>query len=195
VRDAVSARVRLKGVETLHKGWSTLKRATFDWLRGDGRWQKLKRETYDRGDGVAVLLRDRARGTILLTRQFRYPTYVNGHHGMMIEVCAGKLDGHDPVAGIRQEIEEETGYAVSALSEVMQVFPSPGSVTERLHLFIGDYDSSSRVSAGGGAEGEGEDIELIETSLDEALAMVAKGEILDAKTIILLQHARLDGLA
>jgi nudix-type nucleoside diphosphatase (YffH/AdpP family) len=195
VRDAVSARVRLKGVETLHEGWSRLKRATFDWLRGDGRWQELKRETYDRGDGVAVLLRDRTRGTILLTRQFRYPTYVNGHHGMMIEVCAGKLDGADPVTGIRHEIEEETGYAVTALTEVLQIFPSPGSVTERLHLFVGDYDASRRVAAGGGDESEGEDIELIEVTLDEALAMVAMGEILDAKTIILLQHAKLSGLA
>ncbi|MBX3500100.1 MAG: NUDIX domain-containing protein [Alphaproteobacteria bacterium] len=195
MRDRVAARLRLKGVETLHEGWSKLRRATFDWLRRDGRWQELRRETYDRGDGVAVLLRDRARGTILLTRQFRYPTWVNGHHGMMIEVCAGRLDGADPVAGIGREIEEETGYAVSALCEVMQVFPSPGSVTERLHLFVGDYDASRRVSAGGGAESEGEDIELIETTLEEALAMVARGEILDAKTIILLQHARLNGLA
>jgi nudix-type nucleoside diphosphatase (YffH/AdpP family) len=195
VKDAVGARLRLKGVETLHEGWSKLRRATFDWLRRDGRWQELRRETYDRGDGVAVLLRDRARGTILLTRQFRYPTFVNGHHGMMIEVCAGKLDGADPVAGIRHEIEEETGYAVTALSEVLQIFPSPGSVTERLHLFVGDYHAAGRVSAGGGAESEGEDIELIETTLDEALAMVARGEILDAKTIILLQHARLNGLA
>lgn len=195
MRDVVTARLRLKGVETLHEGWSKLKRATFDWLRRDGRWQELTRETYDRGDGAAVLLRDRARGKILLTRQFRYPTYVNDHHGMMIEVCAGKLDGADPVTGIRHEIEEETGYAVAALAEVLQIFSSPGSVTERLHLFVGDYDASTRVSAGGGDESEGEDIELIETTLDEALAMVARGEILDAKTIILLQHAKLGGLA
>lgn len=195
MRDAVSARVRLKGVETLHQGWSRLKRATFDWLRRDGRWQELKRETYDRGDGVAVLLRDRSRGTIMLTRQFRYPTYVNHHHGMMIEVCAGKLDGADPVAGIRHEIEEETGYAVTGLVEVLQIFPSPGSVTERLHLFVGDFEASKRVAAGGGDESEGEDIELVETTLDEALAMVSTGEILDAKTIILLQYAKLNGLA
>jgi nudix-type nucleoside diphosphatase (YffH/AdpP family) len=195
VKDAVSARLRLKGVETLHEGWSKLKRATFDWLRGDGRWQELQRETYDRGDGVAVLLRNRVRGTILLTRQFRYPTFVNGHHGMMIEVCAGKLDGNDPVTGIRHEIEEETGYAVTALTEVLQIFPSPGSVTERLHLFVGDYDASKRVSAGGGDESEGEDIEILEITLEEALAMVARGEILDAKTIILLQYAKLNGLA
>jgi nudix-type nucleoside diphosphatase (YffH/AdpP family) len=187
-------RIRIKKVEVLSAGWSTLKKTTYDFRRRDGSWQTQSRETYDRGDGCAVLLYNRERRTVLLIRQFRFPAYVNGHPEPMIEVCAGLLDTADPESCIRKETAEETGYRIDRPVKVLESFMSPGSVTERLHLFVAEYDPSSRVTAGGGVESEEEDIETLELGFGQALAMVASGEILDAKTIMLLQWATLNRL-
>jgi ADP-ribose pyrophosphatase len=172
-----------------------LKKTTFDYCRRDGRWQTLTRETYDRGNGATALLYNRARRTVLLTRQFRFPAYVNGHDGFLIEAAAGLLDKASPEQRIRAELEEETGRRIGHLDKVFDVFMSPGSVTERLHFFVGEYDARSQVGEGGGLEAEGEDIEVLELDADEALAMVARGEIMDGKTIMLLQYLHLNLLA
>ena len=186
--------LRILKVEVLSDDWATLKKTTLDYLRRDGTWSTQIRQTYDRGDGAAVLPYDPARGTVLLVRQFRYPAYVHGHREMLIEVCAGLLDADDPETCARKEAEEELGYRLGKLSLVFDAFMSPGSVTERLSLYVGPYSADDRISEGGGHAGEGEDIEVIEVGLDDALAMVARGEIIDAKTIMLLQHAMLAGL-
>jgi len=186
--------IRVLKVEVLSDDWAVLKKTTFDYLRRDGTWSTEIRQTYDRGDGAAVLPYDPARGTVLLVRQFRYPAYVHGHHEPLIEVCAGLLDADDPETCARKEAEEELGYRLGKLTLVFDAFMSPGSVTERLSLYVGRYSADDRVSTGGGHASEGEDIEVLELGLDEALAMVARGEILDAKTIMLLQHAKLAGL-
>jgi len=184
-------RIRIKAVETLSDDWYVLKKTTFDYRRQDGSWQTLSRETYDRGNGAAILLYDPSRGRVLLTRQFRFPAYVNGHPEPLIEACAGLLDDRDPETAIRQEAEEETGTRVAAPRRVFEAFMSPGSVTERLVFFVAEYDPEDRIGAGGGLEAEGEDIEILELGFDEAMAMVARGEIADGKTIMLLQHAAL----
>ena len=168
-----------------------LKKTTFDYRRRDGSWQTLTRETYDRGNGAVALLYNRVRRTVLLTRQFRFPAYVNGHDGFLIEAAAGLLDKASPEQRIRAELEEETGRRVAQLEQVFDVFMSPGSVTERLHFFIGEYDAASQVGEGGGIEAEGEDIEVLELDADAALAMVQRGEIMDGKTIMLLQYLHL----
>ena len=186
--------LRILKVEVLSDDWATLKKTTLEYLRRDGTWSTQIRQTYDRGDGAAVLPYDPARGTVLLVRQFRYPAYVHGHREMLIEVCAGLLDADDPETCARKEAEEELGYRLGKLSLVFDAFMSPGSVTERLSLYVGPYSADDRISEGGGHAGEGEDIEVIEVGLDDALAMVARGEIIDAKTIMLLQHAKLAGL-
>ncbi|MGY1742244.1 MULTISPECIES: NUDIX domain-containing protein [unclassified Blastococcus] len=186
--------VLIRDVELLASGWHVLRRTTFDQRRRDGRWTTEQRETYDRGNGATLLLYDTARRTVLLTRQFRYPVYVNGHpDGLLVEAAAGLLDDQDPEATIRREAEEELGVAVGALTHVFDVFMSPGSVTERLHFFAAPYTPGDRVSAGGGVAEEGEDIEVLELDVDEALAMVDDGRIADAKTIMLLQWAALRG--
>ena len=184
--------VRVREVRVLSDDWSVLRRTTFDLRRRDGSWQTLSRETYDRGNGAAILLRDPARGLVLLTRQFRYPAYVNGHPEPLVEVVAGLLDGRAPEDAIRREAEEEAGCRISTPRRVFEAFMSPGSVTERLVFFVADYDASER-AAGGGDRSEGEDIEVLEVTLPEALAMVDRGEIVDGKTIMLLQHAALHG--
>jgi len=183
--------IRVLKVEVLSEDWATLKKTTLEYLRRDGTWSTQIRQTYDRGDGAAVLPYDAVRGTVLLVRQFRYPAYVTGHREPLIEVCAGLLDADDPETCARKEAEEELGYRLGPLSLVFDAFMSPGSVTERLSLYVGRYSQGDRVSTGGGHASEGEDIEVLELGLDEALAMVARGEILDAKTIMLLQHAKL----
>ena len=175
--------------------WFVLKKNIFDYRHSSGRWQRLQRETYDRGDGAALLLFNRARGTVVLTRQFRFPAYANGlADGMLVEACAGLLDNEAPEVAIRREVEEETGFAVRMPRKVFEAFMSPGSVTERLHFFVAEYEPGDRVSQGGGDASEGEDIEVLELPLDRALAMIGSGEIQDGKTIMLLQHAALVGL-
>ena len=187
--------VRIREERLLANDWHILKKTTFDYRRRDGRWQTLTRETYDRGNGATALLYNAERRTVLLTRQFRFPAYVNGHDGFLIEAAAGLLDEAGPEARIRAELEEETGRRVGRLNKIFDIFISPGSVTERLHFFVGEYDDDSQVGAGGGLEAEGEDIEVLELDADEALAMVERGDIMDGKTVMLIQYLHLHLLA
>lgn len=187
-------RVRLVESKLLSDNWGRLHRNVFDYQRSDGTWQTQVRETYDRGDGAAVLAYDPDRGTVLLTRQFRFPAWKRGIAEPMIEVCAGLLDADDPVTCIKKEAEEEMGTTLQQPERVMVSFMSPGSVVEQLHLFVARYQPSDRGGDGGGHEHEGEDIEVLELPFAEALAMVDDGRIIDAKTIMLLQYAALKGL-
>lgn len=187
----VSERVRVREVTLLSDNWYTLKTTRFDWRRRDGQWQEQHRETYDRGNGAALLPYDLARRTVLLVQQFRYPAFVNGHDDLLIEVAAGLLDDEAPEVRIRGEAEEELGYRLGAVRKVFEAFMSPGSVTEKLHFFVAPYDAGMRIGDGGGLAEEGEDIEVLEVDIDEALSMVADGRIVDAKTILLLYHAQL----
>jgi nudix-type nucleoside diphosphatase (YffH/AdpP family) len=189
---ATKDRVRIIDTTVLSNDWYVLKKTTFDFQRRDGVWQRQSRETYDRGNGATILLFNRGRRTVVLTRQFRLPAFVNGHDGMMIEAAAGLLDNATPEERIRAEAEEETGYRVDNVQKVFEAYMSPGSVTEKLHFFIAEYDASTRVGHGGGVEAEGEDLEVIEWTLDDALDAVHRGEIVDAKTIMLLQFAALN---
>ncbi|MDR6573398.1 nudix-type nucleoside diphosphatase (YffH/AdpP family) [Curtobacterium sp. 320] len=184
--------VVVRDVEVVSDGWHVLRRTTLDVRRRDGRWDRQQRETYDRGNGAAVLPHDPERDTVLLTRQFRWPAYVNGHpDGMLVEAAAGLLDEDDPETAVRREAAEELGIRLGGLTKVFDAFMSPGSVTERVHGYVGAYTPADLVHAGGGLEDEGEDIEVLELPLDEALAMVADGRIADGKTIMLLQWAAL----
>jgi nudix-type nucleoside diphosphatase (YffH/AdpP family) len=188
-------RVRVLSVETLSDDWYVLKKTTFEWRRRDGQWQRQSRETYDRGNGAVLLLFNAGRRSVVLTRQFRYPAFVNGcADGLLVEACAGLLDGDDAEACIRREAREETGYQVRHPRKVFEAFMSPGSVTEKLHFFVAEYDAADRSSAGGGESHEGEDIEVLELPFDKALAMVERGTIQDGKTIMLLQYAAMRGL-
>ena len=185
--------VRVRDVELLSSDWYVLRRTTFQLRHRDGSWSTQQRETYDRGNGATVLLYDTERRTVLLTRQFRFPAYVNGHpDGRLLEAAAGLLDDDDPVTAVRREAEEETGHRVGELTHVFDVYMSPGSVTERLHFYAGPYDAGTRATGGGGVAEEGEDIEVVELGIDEALAAIGTG-IVDAKTIMLLQWAVLSG--
>lgn len=192
---AEAERVRIVTVETLSDDWFVLKKTTFDFRRRDGSWQRQSRETYDRGNGAVLLLFNALRGTVVLTRQFRLPAFVNGcADGMLLEACAGLLDGEDAETCIRREAEEETGFRVRTPTRLFAAYMSPGSVTEKLHFFAAAYEDCDRIDDGGGDAREGEDIEVIELTLAQALAMVADGRIEDGKTIMLLQHAALAGL-
>ncbi|MBT2336043.1 GDP-mannose pyrophosphatase [Variovorax paradoxus] len=184
-------RVRVHEVTLLSDNWYTLKTTAFDWQRSDGRWQRMHRETYDRGNGATLLPYNLAQRTVLLTRQFRYPAFVNGHDDLLIEAAAGLLDNAAPEERIRAEVEEELGFRLGAVQKIFEAFMSPGSVTEKLHFFVAEYQPSMRVGNGGGLAEEGEDIEVLELGIDEALAMVADGRIADAKTVMLLYHAQL----
>lgn len=187
--------IRLISEQVLSDDWYLLRKITFDYRRRDGTWQRQAREVYDRGNGAVILLYNIDRLSVLLTRQFRMPAYLNGcRDGILIEACAGLLDGDDPAACIRREAEEETGFRVRAPRQVFEAYMSPGSVTERLHFFVAEYEDRDRVSAGGGDATEGEEIETIEIALDEALRMVDGGVIQDGKTIMLLQYAHRIGL-
>ena len=188
---SVKDRVRVRETRLLSDNWYVLKTATFDWKRRDGTWQTQSREVYDRGNGAVLLPYDLARRTVLLVKQFRYPAFVNGHDDLLIEAAAGLLDDAEPEVRIRAEVEEELGYRLGSVTPVFQAFMSPGSVTEILHFFVAPYDATMRIGDGGGHPDEGEDIEVLELTVDEALAMIADGRIRDAKTIMLLQHAAL----
>jgi nudix-type nucleoside diphosphatase (YffH/AdpP family) len=190
-----SDRVRIVEQRTLADDWFVLKKTSFEYRRSDGRWQLLHRETYDRGNGAALLLFNCERGTVVLIRQFRFPAFANGcGDGMLVEACAGLLDDDDPQAAIRREAQEETGFLVRSPRKVFEAYMSPGSITEKLHFFVAEYGDADRVGRGGGDAGEGEDIEVLEVPLANALQMIATGEIQDGKTIMLLQHAALVGL-
>ncbi|MGW6685426.1 NUDIX domain-containing protein [Streptomyces sp. NPDC054961] len=186
--------VVVRDVELTSQGWHVLRRTTFDYRRRDGRWITQRHETYDRGNGAVVLPYDTGRRCVLLTRQFRYPAYVNDHpDGMLIEAAAGLLDADDPQSAVRRESSEELGVDLGPLTHVLDAYMSPGSVTERLHFFAAPYTPADRTGAGGGLEEDGEDIEVLEIPFVEALAMIRDGRITDGKTILLLQWAALDG--
>jgi nudix-type nucleoside diphosphatase (YffH/AdpP family) len=192
-------RVRILKEEVLSDDWGRLTKYTITWKRRDGRREEQLRQVYDRGDGAAILPYDPKRGTVLLVRQFRIPVYLNqrpgrDRDGMLIEACAGLLDANDPETAIRKEAEEELGYRLADIRLVFDAYMSPGSVSEHLALFVARYSPADRISAGGGDESEGEDIEILEPTLDEALAMVARGDIGDGKTIMLIQYLKLHGL-
>jgi nudix-type nucleoside diphosphatase (YffH/AdpP family) len=189
---SISDRIRVKNVRLLSDNHYTLKTTTFEWRRNNGAWQTQHRETYDRGNGATLLPYNLKQRTVVLVRQFRYPAYVNGHDDLMIEAIAGLLDDEEPEVRIRAEAEEESGYRLHDVHKIFEAFMSPGSVTEKLHFFVAEYEPDMRVSDGGGNADEGEDIEVLELAIDEALAMIANGRIVDAKTIMLLQYATLN---
>ena len=186
--------VAVRDVEVTSDGWHVLRRTTYDYRRRNGQWTTEQRETYDRGNGAVILPYDRTRGTVLLTRQFRYPVYVNGHpDGQFVEAAAGLLDADDPETAIRREAAEELGVRIGELEHVLDAYMSPGSVTERIHFYAAPYTPADRVADGGGLPEDGEDIEVLELPFADALAMVTDGRIADAKTIMLLQWAALTG--
>jgi nudix-type nucleoside diphosphatase (YffH/AdpP family) len=188
---SISDRIRIKGERVLSDHYGTLKSTTFEFRRADGQWQTLTRDVFDRGNAAAILPYNLAQRTIVLVRQFRLPAFVNGHDDLLIEAAAGLLDEASPEERIRLEAEEETGYRLHDVHKVFEAFMSPGAVTEKIHFFVAEYEPHMRIGDGGGLAHEGEDIEVIELSIDEALAMVGDGRIVDAKTIMLLQHAAL----
>lgn len=176
----------------LSDNWYTLKKYTFELLRRDGRWQEQSREAYDRGNGAVILLYNRAKQTVVLIRQFRFPVWINGHDGLLIEAAAGLLDNASPEERIIAEAQEETGFRVTRIEPVFTAYMSPGSVTEKLYFFIAEYTADDRCGEGGGLAAEGEDIEVLEWPLDQALQAIRDGIIVDAKTIMLLQHLALN---
>src|SRR6201996_1864650 len=187
----ISDRVRVKDVRLLSDNWYTLKTTTFEWRRADGTWQTQHRESYARGNGAELLPYNLKRRTVMLVKQFRYPAYVNGYDELMIEAAAGLLDDESPENRIRAEAEEEAGYRLHDVRKIFESFMSPGSVTEKLHFFVAEYEPEMKIGDGGGLQDEGEDIEVIEISIEEALNMIPDGRIVDAKTIMLLQYAAL----
>nr|WP_286944192.1 GDP-mannose pyrophosphatase NudK [Allomuricauda sp.] len=188
-------KVRNIDEELLSDNWHWLKKFTFEYQKEDGSWETQVREVYDRGNGAAILLYNKQKKTVVLTRQFRMPTYLNGNEdGMMIEACAGVLENGNAEATIIKEVEEETGYKIDNLKKIFESYMSPGSVTEILHFFIGQYTDTMKVSQGGGAEDEHENIEVLEMPFSKALKMIESGEIKDAKTIMLLQYAQINKL-
>jgi GDP-mannose pyrophosphatase NudK len=187
--------IKVTETKLLSDNWYILKKITFDYQKKDGKVESHIREVYDRGNGAAILLYNASKKTVILTRQFRLPTYLNGNKtGMMIEVCAGLLDQDNPEQAVIRETEEETGYRLQKVQKVIETYMSPGSVTEILYLFVGEYDQTMKVNDGGGLDAEQENIEVLEYTFDEAYAMIESGEITDAKTIMLLQHAKIKGL-
>lgn len=185
------AEVLIVDEKILSDDWYSLKKYTFDIQRRNGDWQQQTREVYDRGNGATVLLYNRERETVILTRQFRFPVFMNGHEGYLIEAAAGLLDNMDPERRIKAEAEEETGFKISTVQKVFEAYMSPGSVTEKLYFYIAEYAAGDKTSAGGGIEAEGEDIEVLEMPLKDALAAVENGLIVDGKTIMLLYHVAL----
>jgi len=187
----ISSRVKLRELKVLSGRYYTLRLASFDYQRGDGAWQHQERESYDLGDAAMVLPYDRARDKVLLIKQFRWPVFESGYRKPLIEAIAGKLDGDTPLDCVTREAMEEAGVAITNPRLISHCFTSPGAVKERASVFLADYDSTATRAKGGGHEHEGEDITALEMSLDEALAMVVSGEIVDMKTIMLLQAAKL----
>jgi nudix-type nucleoside diphosphatase (YffH/AdpP family) len=187
----ISDRVRIKDERVLSDARYLLKSITFDYRRDNGEWQTQTREVYDRGNAATLLPYNFAGRTVVLVRQFRLPAYLNGHDDLLIEAAAGMLDDASPEERIRAEVEEEAGYRLHDVKKVFEAFMSAGAVTEKLHFFIAEYEPSMRIGNGGGLADEGEDIEVLELPIDQAVAMIADGRIVDAKTIMLLQYAAL----
>jgi GDP-mannose pyrophosphatase NudK len=187
--------VRIVKTEILSDNWYTLRKVTFEIEKPDGTTETQSREAYDRGNGAVILLYNRSQGSVVLTRQFRLPTYVNGNEdGMLIEACAGLLEEESPEECIKREAMEETGYEVGEVKKIFEAYMSPGSVTEILHFFIAEYTKKDLLSNGGGVKEEEEDIEVLELLFTDALSMSENGQIRDAKTIMLLQYAQIHGL-
>ena len=182
----------------LSDNWYVLKRYTFNYLGKNGQWTTQQREAYDRGNGATILLHNPETDTVILTRQFRLPTFVNGNRtggpsdGMLIETCAGLLDDDDPETAILRETEEETGYKLTAVQKVMEAYMSPGSVTEKLFFYLAEYTAHTEQTAGGGIDEE--EIDRLELPFAQALTMMKTGEIKDGKTIMLLQYLQLQQL-
>lgn len=186
-------RVRIIDTITLSDNWYILRKYIFDYLRRDGTWQHQEREVYDRGNGAVILLYNRSKNSVILIRQFRFPVFINGHDGFLIEAAAGLLEEKDPVSRIKAEAEEETGFHITEVEKVFDAFMSPGSVTEKLYFFIAEYQDNNRLNQGGGLKEEGEDVEVLEMTFDDALAAIRSGDIIDGKTIMLLQYLALSG--
>lgn len=187
----------IKNIQTkiLADDWAVLKKLTYEYRRNDGTWETHVRQAYDRGNGVTILLFSPEKKTVILTRQFRIPTYLNGNpDGMLVETCAGKLDVPNPEDCIRREAEEETGFKLQTITKVFEAYMSPGSVTELIHFYVARYSDEMKTGTGGGAPGEQENIEVMEIPFTEALAMIDRNEIRDGKTIMLLQHAAIKRL-
>ncbi|MGI9532710.1 GDP-mannose pyrophosphatase NudK [Lutimonas sp.] len=179
----------------LSDNWYTLNKVVFDYKMSNGDWVEQEREAYDRGNGATVLLYNKMKQTVVLISQFRMPTYLNGNEsGMLIEACAGLLDGDDPETCVLKEAEEESGFRVSRVKKVFEAYMSPGAVTEVIHFYIAEYHEKDKVGSGGGLAEEQEDITVLEVKFDKAMSMISKGEIKDAKTIMLLQHLKLHGI-
>lgn len=190
----MNAKIKNIKTEVLSDNWYTLRKITFDFLQKNGEWQTQSREAYDRGNGAVILLYNNESKTVILTKQFRMPTFVNGNpDGMLIEACAGLLDADNPEDCIRKETQEETGYEIKDVQKIFELYMSPGSVTEILHFFVASYTKDQQINEGGGAD-EGEEIDVLELDFNKALAMVQTGEIKDAKTVILLQYAFINKL-
>lgn len=188
-------KIRNVHAEILSDNWYTLRKITFEQQHKDGHWEKMSREAYDRGNGAVVLLYNKNTRSVILTSQFRMPSYLNGNaSGYLIECCAGLLDKDNPEACIKRETEEETGYKISDVKKIFEVYMSPGSVTEMLYFFVAEYSKEMKVSDGGGAPDESEHIEVLELPFQQALDMIGTGEIKDAKTIMLLQYAQINNL-
>ncbi|WP_395064044.1 GDP-mannose pyrophosphatase NudK [Flavobacterium sp.] len=187
--------IKITKTEVLSNNWYVLRKITYDYLKKDGTWETQSREAYDRGNGATILLYNKENKTIILTQQFRMPTYLNGNEsGMMIEACAGLLDKDNAEECIKRETEEETGYKISSVEKVFEVYMSPGSVTEIVHFFVAAYSKEMKINDGGGLDEEQENIEVLEIDFSKAIKMIQTGEIKDAKTIMLLQHAQINNL-
>lgn len=191
----MSEKIKIEKKEVLSNQWAVLNEITFRYLRNDGEWEVQNREAYDRGDGACVLLYNPENQNVILTRQFRLPTFLNGNkNGLMIEACAGILEKDHPENCIKREIKEETGYDVGKVKKIFESYMSPGSLTEINHFFVAQYSPKMKISEGGGLKEEQEDIEVLEMPFETAYKMIASGEIKDAKTIMLLQHAKINNL-
>ncbi|CAN5749909.1 GDP-mannose pyrophosphatase NudK [soil metagenome] len=187
--------IKVLDITILSNNWYTLKKVTYEYNTKDGIKQTQSREAYDRGNGATILLYNKEQGTVILTRQFRLPTFINGNEtGMLIEACAGLLDKENPEDCIRRETEEETGYRITTVRKVYEAYMSPGSVTEILYFFIAEYSKDMKVTEGGGVEHEQENIEVLEMPFHQAMDMIGNAEIKDAKTIMLLQYIKIHGM-
>lgn len=191
----MSEKVKIESTVLLSDNWGKLNKVTYKYQLKDGSWQTQEREVYNRGNGAVILLYNKNKGTVILTRQFRLPTWFNGNtDGQMIEACAGMLDEMGPEDCIKKETEEETGYNLSDVRKIMEVYMSPGSVTEILYFFVGAYSDDMKTGTGGGLDNEQENIEVLELNFNDSLRMIETGEIMDAKTIMLLQYAKIHDL-
>ena len=190
-----NSKIKILSTKILSDNWYTLRKITYEYLQQDGSWQVQSREAYDRGNGATILLYNTISRTVILTRQFRLPTYINGNEsGMLIETCAGLLDKDNPEDCIKRETEEEIGYKIGSVKKVFEVYMSPGSVTELIYFFIAEYTKEMKLTAGGGIAHEQENIEVLELNIDDAMEMIETGEIKDGKTIMLLQYVRLHNI-